>query len=220
MIQPNRALENHCSLAVALSCAVMRQRLFFSSFIRVHARYAGSDTTPSVRGRKNSSSGTGRLQSSTNAELLITACADKTPRRLLGCALLFYEQVVCMLVVSLDIRGGDAHDSPLVCSSEPVLRPQGSLLCREQTRDHPACGCFKRGRADVHHRKCRPTNVGCFGPCAQVIGQDRRTSQKAVPREMRRSPSPEQAPSLLHSIARMTGVHGVPSRCAIVQRYT
>ena len=48
----------------------------------------------------------------------------------------------------------------------------------------------------------------------------RHTSQKADPREMRRSPRPEQAPLLLQRIARMIGTHGVPSRCASVHRYT
>ena len=99
MMQHDRALENHCSLAVALSCAWIRQRLFLSSFIRVHARYAGSDTAPSVRGRKNSSSGTGRLQSSTNAELLITACEGKMPLRALACALRSYDRLACMLLL-------------------------------------------------------------------------------------------------------------------------
>ncbi len=62
--------------------------------------------------------------------------------------------------------------------------------------------------------------VGWIQRQTQAQGTEQRTSQKADPREMRRSPSPEQAPSLLQRIARMIGTHGVPSRCASVQRYT
>ena len=48
----------------------------------------------------------------------------------------------------------------------------------------------------------------------------RRTSQKAEPRAIIRSPRPAQLLSLLQRKARIIGTHGVPSRWASVHRFT